>query len=221
MEGTQMNPLYILRDKYRFFRLIWLPQLQRYWALKKFLPKSGIFLEAGAHDGLTQSNTIGLEKWSKWTGILVEPIPELAEKCRKNRKNAIVEECALVDPPNADKAISIWSCGLMSVIKGSHSEEGEHLKKGSGYQNIKPTLISVEGKTIANLLKKHGITQLDFLSLDLEGYEENALRGLEDLKPLYMLIESPNQTLRTLIEVNYQTICHIGQDTLFKRKNEA
>ena len=45
----------------------------------KYLPTApGFFIEAGANDGLKQSNTFYLESRRGWRGLLVEPIPELA-----------------------------------------------------------------------------------------------------------------------------------------------
>src|SRR5438270_7132790 len=35
----------------------------------------GYFVEAGAHDGFTQSNTYWLERFRGWRGLLVEPMP--------------------------------------------------------------------------------------------------------------------------------------------------
>ena len=35
----------------------------------------GTFVEAGAHDGLTQSNTLLLERIRDWRGLLIEPSP--------------------------------------------------------------------------------------------------------------------------------------------------
>src|SRR5262245_47416510 len=66
------------------------------------LRDSGVFVEAGANDGVEQSNTYVLERYRKWRGLLVEPVPELADACRRNRPNAVVECAALVpfDFPN-------------------------------------------------------------------------------------------------------------------------
>jgi hypothetical protein len=58
----------------------------------------GTFLEAGAHDGYTQSNTYFLEHHRGWSGVLVEPVPELRAKCERRRPRAQVFGCALVGP---------------------------------------------------------------------------------------------------------------------------
>ena len=42
--------------------------------LKKFLNyKNGFYIEIGAYDGVTQSNTLYFEKNKNWHGILIEP----------------------------------------------------------------------------------------------------------------------------------------------------
>ena len=51
--------------------------------------KNGIFLDIGAHDGITLSNTYYLESILGWKGICVEPNPEIFQKCKKNRKSII------------------------------------------------------------------------------------------------------------------------------------
>ena len=44
---------------------------------------SGFFVEAGGHDGYTQSNTYYLERARGWRGVLVEPMPEMAAEARR------------------------------------------------------------------------------------------------------------------------------------------
>src|SRR5439155_17808987 len=80
--------------------------------------KKGFFVEAGANDGIKQSNTLFFEKYYRWKGILIEPIPELAEKCRINRPKCIVENFALVPFGFKDSYADMTYCGLMSLVKG-------------------------------------------------------------------------------------------------------
>ena len=37
--------------------------------------RDGFYIEAGANDGLNQSNTVFFERHRGWTGLLVEPLP--------------------------------------------------------------------------------------------------------------------------------------------------
>jgi hypothetical protein len=46
--------------------------------------RNGVFVDIGANDGVTLSNTYFLEKERHWTGICIEPIPSSFEKLKAN-----------------------------------------------------------------------------------------------------------------------------------------
>ena len=84
--------------------------------LKKTLKyKKGFFIEAGAFDGISYSNTFYLAKKLNWTGILIEPIFEKYLSCIKNRKDSIVINSLLTSFKNYDK--NKYSFGDFSVDK--------------------------------------------------------------------------------------------------------
>src|SRR5262245_59004648 len=96
------------------------------WKLRPYLDFcDGIFVEAGANDGLRQSNTLYFEKYRGWTGLLVEPVPELAERCRRNRPGCVVENCALVAEDYAAATVPMTYCNLMSVVRGGMKSSAE------------------------------------------------------------------------------------------------
>jgi hypothetical protein len=47
--------------------------------------KSGYFIELGANDGITQSNTKHFELFKGWHGVLIEPSPTQFKKLKKFR----------------------------------------------------------------------------------------------------------------------------------------
>ena len=49
--------------------------------------RDGYFIELGASDGITLSNTYLLEKEFGWKGICAEPVPVKYEALCKNRPN--------------------------------------------------------------------------------------------------------------------------------------
>ena len=142
--------------------------------------RNGFFIEVGAADGVDQSNTVLLEKKFNWTGLLVEPINEQFNFCKKVRKNSFVENCCLTSFENSSKESEIYSSNLTSRIVGKNDLD----------ENNKIEI--VENNNLDNLLKKYHIKNVDIMSLDVEGYEIEVLNGYTDDKKVieYLLVET-------------------------------
>lgn len=197
--------------------------------LKKFMNFSyGFFIETGANDGKNQSNTLYFELYKDWTGILIEPIPELAALCRRNRPKCIVENCALVEFEFEEPVVEMWHCGLMSLVKGAlKSEEAElnHIKKGISIQSeVENTyLIKVPAVTLTSVLEKYDVSQVDLFSLDVEGFELNVLKGLDfdRYKPKFMLIETRyRDEIEEFLKPLYEPIAELSHHDVLYKSNQ-
>ncbi|MEK6879506.1 MAG: FkbM family methyltransferase, partial [Nanoarchaeota archaeon] len=194
---------------------------------KKYLVgrNNGFFVEAGANDGIRQNNTLFFEFYKNWNGILIEPIPEVCEECRKNRSpNTIVENYALVaDSYKKDtiKLIYPMNChGMMSVVKSNMSEEHKIKIKLENKKNI-----NVNAITLNALLEKHKnrFSKIDLMVIDVEGYELEVLQGIDFNKYQvdYLLIEERenNDNIKEYLFVLYERIEKMTeQDWLYRRK---
>lgn len=155
----------------------------------------GFFIEAGANNGYDQSNTYYLERFLSWKGILIEPIPSLYKICKHERSKSLVINCALVPSDYERPDIEMFDAGLMSIVKATKcpDDEKDHLDKASKAQKgIKPFLCRVPARTLTSILDEYKTTRIDLLSLDTEGYELNALKGLDldRYHPKFILIEA-------------------------------
>lgn len=154
----------------------------------------GTFLEAGGFDGYTQSNTYYLERFRGWRGVLVEPMPELAAEARLNRPRSRVFQCALVAQGYDGDEIEMDFGELMSTVQGVHEENWAAQGIALGWRD--PRVERVPAQTLTEILDTAGLGEVDLLSLDVEGYEAEALGGL-DLKrhaPRWILVEMHDLT---------------------------
>ncbi len=187
--------------------------------------RGGVFIEAGANDGVTYSNTLFFERHRGWRGLLIEPIPELAAKCRRNRRRSIVENCALVADSRATPEVTMRYCNLMSVVEGAMPVEAEreHLEKGRTVQKLEKTYdLKVPARTLTEILDQHPFKRIDLFSLDVEGYELEVLRGLdfERYRPRFMLIETRHRApLDAALTARYEAVAELSHcDVLYRAR---
>jgi FkbM family methyltransferase len=168
-------------------------KLQKYLAFK-----GGVFIEAGANDGIAQSNTYFLEKKLQWSGLLVEPVPKYYRMCQHARRAKTVN-CALGPFESEGTQLEILAGGLMSIPTSvdrdflhDRSVE-EHAAFGAREFGARaPELIRTPVRALSNLLDEHKIERVDFFSLDVEGFELEVLKGLDMVRhrPGLILIET-------------------------------
>jgi FkbM family methyltransferase len=151
----------------------------------------GVFVEAGGHDGYTQSNTYYLERFRGWRGVLVEPMRELAAEARRNRPGARVFQCALAPPDHGERDIEMEFGDLFTTVRGLRGADGEWVRGGLvlGWRDHR--VERVPARPLSSLLDEAGIADVDLLSLDVEGYEAQVLRGLDLARhaPAWILVE--------------------------------
>ena len=142
----------------------------------------GVFFEVGANDGVTQSNTLILEKNLKWNGILVEPIPSSYEKLKLNRPNCKLFNYFLCDNKKA-KIIMRYNDSFKNLMASIYKKKFFEFKKSHK--------IEVETSNFNFVVENSNFNQVDFLSLDVEGYEFEILKSIDfnKYRPYAILIE--------------------------------
>ena len=167
--------------------------------LEKYVDRdNGYFVELGANDGVTQSNSLYFEKHRGWRGVLVEPAPQNYLKCIQNRSNRSSVFCAAcVSFDYAQEFVRIAYSNLMSAPIGLHSDIKDpraHAQSGKQFLGKREAVFEfgAVARTLNSLLvEAQAPAQIDFLSLDVEGAEIEVLRGIDHktFRFKYMLIE--------------------------------
>jgi FkbM family methyltransferase len=143
--------------------------------------KEGFYIECGANDGVNQSNTWYFEKVLNWRGILIEPNKISFKNLKNNRSSKnIFRNVALVSEDFKNKNELIYLC--------------ENNLESKLTNTVNPLSQKVATETLNNILKALNVNKINFFSLDVEGYEEEVLKGLNlnifDID--YILIETNN-----------------------------
>lgn len=182
----------LLRGKY-----FSLNQLDR--KLEKYVDyDNGYFVELGANDGVTQSNSLYFEKYRNWHGLLVEPAPQNFLKCRKNRSSRDSIYCAACVSFDYDQEfVRIAYSNLMSApvsLESDIQDPRAHAQLGNQFLRNEEVVFEfgAVARTLDSLLLESGAPRvIDFLSLDVEGAELEVLKGVDHkaFRFKYLLVE--------------------------------
>jgi FkbM family methyltransferase len=153
--------------------------------LEEYFPqKNGYFVELGANDGVSQSNTLFLEKYKNFKGVLIEPFPINYEKCKINRSDKNFFFLGACVSFNYFKpTVEMFYSDLMTITIDGHSTIDNpmaHAEKGSKFLGGQEVFkFSAKAITLNEVLKTANAPKLiDFLSLDVEGAEIEVLSGI-------------------------------------------
>lgn len=146
------------------------------------MKRGGVFVDIGAHDGISLSNTYFFEQQG-WSGICIEPIPEIFNQLKNNRRCLCIQGCVgkeaeaipflriFGDPPNLEM--------LSGIVENYDPKHLERIQKNISDLGGSSTLISVRSLDLTKLLIENGIFYVDYLSIDTEGGELDILKSID------------------------------------------
>lgn len=132
---------------------------------------NGFFVEFGATDGITGSNTYILEKNFYWNGILAEPNASWHERLSANRQCSISDKCVFTTTGETVEFVTTEDAALSTVKGFGLDDEFGHVRKDA------PT-VQVETISLLDLLRSYEAPRIiDFMSVDTEGTEYGILNA--------------------------------------------
>ena len=177
--------------------------------------RKGFFVEVGANEPQHGSQSWQFEQ-AGWSGVLVEPQPDLAERLRQVRRAHVVA-AACSSPANAGTAMTLHVSGPHSSLKRELAVTGV----------VAETKIDVPVRTLDDILQEAGApSPIDFVSIDVEGHEVEVLSGfdLARWRPRLILIEDHVTNLAThrfLTRAGYRLIRRTGLNGWYVPRAQA
>lgn len=184
---------------------------------------TGFYVELGANDGLTQSNTYLLQRRFGWSGLLIEPSQARYLECIRNRSfgNRPSFRCvACVNPEFEEPFLSMQYSDLMSVsldLDLSFDDAVGHAARGRTFLHSleQSHRFGAVACTLTALLEEVSAPRdFDLLSLDVEGNELSVLRGLDfsRYKPRWILVEVRSREISDYLEVRGYHLAKVLSD---------
>jgi FkbM family methyltransferase len=193
--------------------------------------RGGYFVEAGAGDGLWISNTLLLERRYGWTGILIEPTSAFAA-LQRNRPGCICDNSGLASEEGMITMVEIFDRGQAEISPAakdnlllSRSTKDmcqADLATMNSYWGVAKRQYLIRARPLVDVLKAYRAPKrIDYLSLDVEGFEFEILRlfPFGEYEFGCLSIERPPPELHDLLtNKGYVFKGRLGEDHLYTRE---
>jgi FkbM family methyltransferase len=194
--------------------------LRRYFEFKK----NGFFVDVGAHHPIRFSNTyLFYEKG--WRGINIDAMPGSMNEFNKIRTKDINIEQAI----GSEEKEATFHVFNEPALNTFDSNEAQNVINSGNYKLIEKKSLSI--KPIGHVLDQYQLkSQIDFMSIDVEGLDLDVLKGnnWEKYRPEVILIELLNfeleeaekdETVIFLKSVGYKLFAKTFNTVFFKLIN--
>lgn len=143
-------------------------------------PSNPFFVDIGAHDGVSGSNSYFFEKELNWKGICIEPILERYNQLVKNR-NCFCLNCCVYDKVSRiefteNHGYTEMLSGITETYDQRHKDRISREQKSEGGDSVK---VYKSAYPLNNILDLHEVKEIDYLSIDTEGSEFNILNSID------------------------------------------
>ena len=153
---------------------------------------SKTFLEFGATDGISLSNSYMLENSYKWIGLLAEPSPQWHDELKNNRPNTKILTKCIWKSSGEKLDFFVSNVGELSSINDFIHSDLSSMPGNTQARVQKGKVVEVETISINDAIKNNfGGDAPSYISIDTEGSEYEILQSFdfEKYQPVLFTIE--------------------------------
>jgi len=137
--------------------------------------RGGTFVDIGAYDGVSGSNSLFFERARGWSGVMVEPVEMQRKRAEQQRSAPCLPYAVAAEDGTASFMAVTEGYTQMSGLIDQY--ETEMLDRVRADPRHSEQMITVETRTLSAVLTEADILNPDFISLDIEGGELAALEA--------------------------------------------
>ncbi len=142
--------------------------------------ENGVFIEIGAHDGVSCSNTKFFEEFRNWTGICIEPGPVEFGKLKQNRTSININSCVSNNDGESEYTYIEGYSMMLSGLSEDYIENHERrINREVDQYGGSVNKIVMPVFKLQTILDNHGIFNIDYCSIDTEGSEYNIIKSID------------------------------------------
>jgi len=144
----------------------------------KDLDRQGTFVDVGAYDGVTFSNTFFFERHLGWSGICIEPLPSVFEVLQANRSSVCLN-CAVFDHEGVAEFVDVDMPNFGKMYSGLRASYDPRHADIIRARASAACVIQIPARRLPSILDEYRLSRIDYLSIDTEGSELKILKDLD------------------------------------------
>eukprot|EP00929_Paragymnodinium_shiwhaense_P050934 TRINITY_DN25640_c0_g1_i3.p1 TRINITY_DN25640_c0_g1~~TRINITY_DN25640_c0_g1_i3.p1 ORF type:complete len:693 (-),score=145.52 TRINITY_DN25640_c0_g1_i3:59-2137(-) len=200
----------------------------------------GVFVELGAADGMSHSNTLAFERKFGWSGVLIEPSNEMFAQLKQNRPGC---KCVHACVSRIAGDYEFMDDGLNSGFLGPRGVEGL-MRSKQAFEGIDPAVVKGFAEVrqgddtnwrrcqpLGDILKEQlgSVRHIDYMSLDVEGGELDILRSLDfsywyidvfsiEMSTIESRVKKADAISALLADRGYVYVDRLGPDEIYVKR---
>jgi FkbM family methyltransferase len=181
------------------------------------------FVQIGSCDGKANDPLHEVVRSCQWSGILVEPMPELFEQLVTNYESVPGLRFFQVAIGSGDGTMTMYSVDPRPgdpdwVVQLTSLDRDVVMSHSYALPELESRIftVEVESRTVASLIAEAGLTKVDLLHIDAEGFDDQIIRDLPltaSWAPQFLIFEKKhlgrtrNSDLRRLLrQAGYKVV---------------
>ncbi|MEO9826272.1 MAG: FkbM family methyltransferase [Paracoccaceae bacterium] len=184
--------------------------------------EAGTFVEVGAFDGVQSSACMYFEMVRGWSGLVIEANPQLVKKAQLARKSEVIE--AVVSEAGVEtEFLMVDTQREFAMLGGIKDTLPKATVKALADGALEAHYMTVKTRRLGDILEAKKLSQIDLLTLDIQGAELGVLQSIPfdkfDITAICVKNQNSDDSIaEVLYPQGYVLADYLGFDELYVKE---